>query len=446
MIGSMKRLWKDRSGNALAIAAAAFPLLLGAAGLAADTIQWTLWKRELQRAADSAAMAGVYDRVAKGSTTGTNAVVDHDLTLNQHTGIGLVTGYPQVTFPGDSGDLKNQVRVVLAVTKPLPFSSMFMSASPTIIARSTAASVPGADEYCVVALEPNSSKTGLTIGGSSAIEMDCGMISNSPSTNSSAINNGNASNVIASVIASVGGMKYSTNWQVGKYDPYASSVDDPYGDIDPSSSEMTPCAANPPSFTETTVVAAGTTSLCVGSLSVGSTKTNALMSDGSTLHDVTIYITGKNANIAGSAVVQGTLNCTHCTIVLTNKDMATDAKIGTFDMNAQAKLNISAPESGKYKGIAVMQDRRAKDTTGSSSPNKFNGGGAQVISGALYFPSQAIDYLGNGTATAICTRFVARRVTFTGNSATSNKFQKGSDCPFYGDDPIGGGRRVRLVA
>jgi len=115
-------------------------------------------------------------------------------------------------------------------------------------------------------------------------------------------------------------------------------------------------------------------------------------------------------------------------------------------MQAQSTLDVSAPQSGKYKGIAVFQDRRATDQNGASSPNKFNGGGDQVVSGALYFPSQEISYSGNGTATAICTRFVARRVVFTGNSTTSNKFQKGSDCPFYDDDPIGGGRRVRLVA
>jgi Flp pilus assembly protein TadG len=60
MISSFKRLWRDRRGNALAIAGAALPLVLGSAGLASDTIQWTLWKRQLQRAADSAAMAGVY--------------------------------------------------------------------------------------------------------------------------------------------------------------------------------------------------------------------------------------------------------------------------------------------------------------------------------------------------------------------------------------------------
>ena len=447
MIGSMKRLWKDRRGNSLAIAAAALPLLVGSAGLAADTIQWTLWKRELQRAADSAALAGVYDRLAKGNTSGTNAAVDHDLTLNHHTGIALVTGYPQVSFPADSGDMEDQVRVVLAVQKPLPFSSMFMDAAPTIIARATAASVPGGDEYCVVALEDKPNKTGITIGGNAKIDMNCGFISNSPSANNSAINNGNASNVKASVFASVGGMQYSTNWDIPKYDPYTSAVDDPYGDINPDASEMSSCPSNPPAFTEATVVAAGTTSLCVSSLTIGSTTTNHLMSDGATLHDVTIYVTGKNASTAGNVTLHGTLNCTRCTIVLTNKAVSDpNAKIGTFDMQAQSKLNITAPESGKYKGIAVMQDRRQTDSNGSGSPNKFNGGGSQLITGALYFPSQEIEYSGDGSSTAVCTRFVGRRVTFTGNSTTTNKFEKGSSCPFFSDDPIGGGRRVRLVA
>jgi uncharacterized membrane protein len=54
MMGFFRRLLKDRRGNTLAIAAACLPLVVGAAGLATDTIQWTLWKRQLQRAADSA--------------------------------------------------------------------------------------------------------------------------------------------------------------------------------------------------------------------------------------------------------------------------------------------------------------------------------------------------------------------------------------------------------
>ncbi len=74
MIVFFGKLWRNKRGNALAIAAACLPLFVGAAGLATDTIQWTLWKRQLQRAADSAAIAGVYDRVAKsGATTNTDA-------------------------------------------------------------------------------------------------------------------------------------------------------------------------------------------------------------------------------------------------------------------------------------------------------------------------------------------------------------------------------------
>ena len=59
----LRRIWEDKNGNALVLGAAALPLLLGSAGLATDTIQWALWKRQLQRAADSAAIAGAYSAV-----------------------------------------------------------------------------------------------------------------------------------------------------------------------------------------------------------------------------------------------------------------------------------------------------------------------------------------------------------------------------------------------
>ena len=78
----MTKIWHDKRGNAMIIAAAALPLLIGSAGLATDTIQWALWKRQLQRAANSAAIAGVYDQVAAKTTTGTAAAVDKDLSFN----------------------------------------------------------------------------------------------------------------------------------------------------------------------------------------------------------------------------------------------------------------------------------------------------------------------------------------------------------------------------
>ena len=87
MISSLKRLWRDRRGNSLAIAGAALPLVLGSAGLASDTIQWTLWKRQLQRAADSAAMAGVY-AIAAGKPVGNCAINSARFAVASATGSG----------------------------------------------------------------------------------------------------------------------------------------------------------------------------------------------------------------------------------------------------------------------------------------------------------------------------------------------------------------------
>src|SRR5438309_7245776 len=67
MIKWFRKLWHDRRGNALVIAGAALPLVIGSAGLASDTVQWAMWKRELQRMADSAALAGAYAK-AEGTT------------------------------------------------------------------------------------------------------------------------------------------------------------------------------------------------------------------------------------------------------------------------------------------------------------------------------------------------------------------------------------------
>src|SRR3954453_11469915 len=134
MISFFGKLMRSRRGNVIAIAAACLPLFIGAAGLAVDTIQWTMWKRQLQRAADSAAIAGVYNResnggLTTGATTGmaTDAAVAHDLTINLHTFYSLKTGFPTIAYPADSGVQTDQVTVTVAIQRPLSFSSLFLT-------------------------------------------------------------------------------------------------------------------------------------------------------------------------------------------------------------------------------------------------------------------------------------------------------------------------------
>ena len=56
----LKDLMSSERGNVFVVAAAVMPLLLGSAAFAIDTIQLSVWKRQLQRAADSGAIAGAY--------------------------------------------------------------------------------------------------------------------------------------------------------------------------------------------------------------------------------------------------------------------------------------------------------------------------------------------------------------------------------------------------
>src|SRR5215203_1301302 len=86
--GNLQTLVSSQRGNVALIVAAVFPLVIGAAGLAVDGTQWILQKRQMQAAADSAAMAGVYSLIANGDME--NAVVrsvGHDRNVPDNASI-----------------------------------------------------------------------------------------------------------------------------------------------------------------------------------------------------------------------------------------------------------------------------------------------------------------------------------------------------------------------
>ena len=157
-----------------------------------------------------------------------------------------------------------------------------------------------------------------------------------------------------------------------------------------------------------------------------------------TLPPGTYYING------GDAFIQGNLSCTACTIVLTNSSNSDTATIGTFKVNSTATVNMSAPTTGTYAGIAIFQDRRAKDT--NSANNLINGNSSSVINGSIYFPNQELIYNGTGNTASVCTMFIAKRLIFSGDSGTTNKFKKASECAAYSLPIIQTQLRVRLVA
>jgi hypothetical protein len=254
-------------------------------------------------------------------------------------------------------------------------------------------------------------------------------------------------------IGGVGGIQASNNFHVSAYRPYSPVLDDPFADVNPSPTDMH-CAGHNVTVnhggTPTTVWvndaltddtdmahavdSAGNPANCWTSMLVNSNRTlNVPANFGP------IYING------GDATVRGDFSCSACTLVLTNSSSATNATIGNITVNAGSNINITPPiaTGAAFQGIAIYQDRRAVFCT---QCNKVNGNSGSVIQGALYFPSQELEYNGTGNTTAQCTMFVAKRLNFSGNNTTTNKFKKLADCSGFG---LPGGvttYMVRLVA
>jgi len=448
MISFFRKLWRDKRGNALVIAAAALPLVIGSAGLASDTIQWALWKRQIQRAADSGALAGVYSIVElSGDRTGVSDAVTRDMLYNSHIKYTVTKAVSAPTSGAFATDA-NAVQVQLSVQQRLGFSGMFLNYVPTITATAVATVVPSG-HYCVISLE-NTSATGITATGNADVDLGCGMITNSTSL-TAAVATG-SSDVNASPIAAVGGIPASTHWAAGtQLMPFTMAQADPFAAINPPASTSYPSGNctnfindHPHDVHDASYWTAGTFSPMTGA------------SAGAMCFRGDINIQGDVTFPAGSVIVldggslsvgaQGSLSCAGCTFILTNRDTSSSPTIGNMNFNAGATLNLTAPgtsatgAAAAYQGILVYQDRRAQDGTSSGQQSQMNGNASSTLQGALYFPKQQVQFNGTAGMHTECFQLVARRVYYSGTMNISNS------CPTDSGAHDFTGSKVRLVS
>lgn len=419
MIAFIKRLWRDRRGNALVIAGAALPLLVGSAGLAVDTIQWAMWKRQLQRAADSAAFAGVYAKVENNAGMTAAQAIAADLNKHNTTGINLLTGYPQVAYPTASG-YTHAVQVTIAVQKRLGFSSLFLSQAPTITTTATAALFDD-EEYCVVALALEG--PALIVGGSANVDMGCGAISNSRDPVSSVTANGTAYNFEANPVAAVGGMPSSING-ANELQPFHIAMEDPYSTLPTAIPSGMGCT----NFNSHIVTSGGPrTGTAPIELAPGCYSTfNPSGTDTYNLQPGTYYLDSVDVSLAGHTRLTGT----GVTIILTGSSP------GSLSMSGNSTMDLTAPTTGTYANMLLVQAPGA--LVGNN--NTINGDNLTALDGAIYFPRGDLTFTGSSAGATQCAMVVAYTVDFSGNANVQNDV---SSCDA---DTRVRGKKVRLIA
>jgi hypothetical protein len=408
----------DTRGNALALCAAAMPLMVGAAGMALDTVQISLAKREMQRAADSAAMAGAYAQAQEGEP---QPAVTRDLEVNNDVRLSRPADIENPPAAGPFAGSPRAVRVTLTAQLPLSFFSFFSSEPATVVVRATAASVADG-EFCMLALD-RSNVTNVTIGGNTRVDIGCGLASNSSS--SQAIVAGGSSFVQATPIMAVGNVPASGSYAPGtELLPFVAPQVNPYQGLPmPTPSNCQSKLSIQPHQTRTISPGSDGTA-CYNGIDISGNVTFA---------PGTYYINGDSLNFGAQAVVTGT----NVTFVLTSTNATSNpSSVATMSMNGGAVLNLTSPTTGPLKGILFYEDPRAP----AGRSIRFNGNSASSLEGGLYFPRAYLDFNGTAGMRTRCMQMIANRLQFSGNSRIENI------CPAEGGGRAFRGTSVKLVA
>jgi hypothetical protein len=147
----------------------------------------------------------------------------------------------------------------------------------------------------------------------------------------------------------------------------------------------------------------------------------------------TYVINGGTLRFGGT----GTITGTGVTFILTGP---TPTGVARLVIDGGTRLTLSAPTSGTYEDVLFYQNRTAATFNGSGAEhiNSVTGSSNLSISGAMYFPSQRLNYTGSGSLSSSCARIISRRINFSGSASA---FSGGCTDP----DKDLHGKRVRLV-
>jgi Flp pilus assembly protein TadG len=235
MLGTIRRFLSDlrhnKSGNAMLLVALGMPVLIGTSGLAVDSAQYYMWKRDLQYAADQAALAGAWARTttATQSTYAARALQEYNANAQNSadfdsaptTQLGNWNSATNTFTANASG---TAVKVTASASKSLPFTNIVtgrpVTVSVSAIATATQAgnSVTTTTTYntltaCMIALNP-SAYGAFTIGGNATGSVGCGGAALSTDPSAAIRENGNPDATFGQLVAG-GGIEYSLLNNVG---------------------------------------------------------------------------------------------------------------------------------------------------------------------------------------------------------------------------------------
>ena len=422
LIGMARRLTGKEEGNVLLVVALSMAAILVFLVLALDVGDALVVKRQLQTAADAAAIAGALEiqqcaapdcsvmQTAAAKSMAENGFANPTVLTSCASSAGTDLALTVNNGPCALGAIDpnfgntSYVEAVATKQQPLMFAWIVGMKAMTLSARSEAGFGP--PSACVIGLDPAAPQTILS-NGNSDLEANCAIADDSESGTALMVN-GHATLISTGNnkgISVVGGDLINGNPTVSPTPTTdASSVPDPF-------SQLPAPASSSCNYSNYSVNGRATTTLYPGTycgLNING-GANVTLSPG-------VYVMNGNTVINGGSTLSGS-------------GVMLYIASGQWIMNGGSHVDLVAQTTGTYAGILFFQSRT------DNSQFIVNGDATSAWQGALYVPDGQL-LLNGGSNVAAYTFVVADTILVNGNDT----FTIGSDYSSLPGGPPGHGR------
>lgn len=375
--GFNQRVLKNQRGAIAVQVAVMLVVLLALVSLGVEITLVLVKHRQIQTAADSAAMAGAAALAIQASpNTEAKAVSAKHGFVDGQAGTVVTVNNPPLSGPHTTDS--KYVEVIITQPQPVVLAKLLRPGDFDVGGRAVAAlTTTSGTDFCMLSMQTTGPDAVQIMNNANLANPTCGIAANSTGVGSVHLNN-NA--IVSGPISTAGTIRRDNN----------------------SATTGTPIVENGPPFPDPYKVTNGTPpATCLTqsgtTLDPGHYCSGLNISGTVTLNPGTYWIdnqlvVGNNATIRGVGVT-----------VIVNGSYALSFGNGyTVDLQGQT--------SGTYKGIALM----------SASPNfvdqAFRNNGTISIKGAVYFPNQKLHFYNNlNTAGSTCIQLIALQLQFENN-------------------------------
>jgi len=412
-------LLTDRRAASAAMTAMTLPLLIGFMGLAMDVGVWQMNKHRLQGAADQAAYSVAIAKSKQANVT--QARTEATALLAR---LGYVNGANGITVdirnPPTAGAYTGDTdawQVSISRPQTLYFSKLFLNSGPLVVARAVARAGGTPGWGCILSLHPTAAGAN-SFTNNADTAAGCDVYTNSSSASALQCDNncdifGNTYTVGGNAVTNHGTLHGDIN------DTGVSAATNPYAGLPVPTAASLTC-------TSTTAITAKSPSpstispgVYCGGIDVAANKTL-------TMTPGTYYIKTK-FNMAGNSTLNATGGVT--IILLGDLCLGTGACIKEKGLGNNVTINLTAPTTGTYAGIAMYMVGTGTTTVLQEFSNNVD----LNIQGVLYAPHHKFSFHNNAQFNnTLCAQVVSAMVSFENNA------DMGANCDNTGVQRIGG--------